>query len=133
MTDLNTIKETFALLDSWEDRYCYLIDLGGALPPLLEEHKTEENKVEGCMNPVWLLLDASDNVLNIRAASDGRIASGLIALVIAIYNGKPLDEISSIDIKHIFLDLGLEEHLHPLRRNGFFAMVEKIRSAPLNH
>ena len=42
------IVEEFALFDSWDDKYEYIIDLGKKLPPLENEHKLDENRVRGC-------------------------------------------------------------------------------------
>ena len=127
MTDLQTIEDTFNLLDDWEDRYAYLIDLGRDLPPFPEDQKTEAHLVQGCTSRVWMILSTEHNVLEIKADSDAHIVRGLIALVIATYDGKKITEISDIDMHAIFERLGLAEHLSPNRRNGFFAMVEKIK------
>lgn len=127
MTDLQTIEDTFNLLDDWEDRYAYLIDLGRDLPPFPEEEKTDINLVQGCTSRVWMILSEEHNALKIRADSDAHIVRGLIALVIATYDGKKITEIADIDMHAIFERLGLSEHLSPNRRNGFFAMVEKIK------
>ncbi len=127
MTNINEIKETFALLDDWEDRYAYLIDLGRQLPTFPEEFKNECNIVKGCTSQVWMVLKTDNDVLNIQADSDAHIVRGLIALVIATYNGQSVDAVTDINMEQIFTDLGLSEHLSPNRRNGFFAMVERIK------
>ncbi len=127
--DFTTIKETFSLIDDWEDRYAYLIDLGKNLPPFPGECKTEQHLVKGCTSQVWMILGKNnDSTLNVKADSDAHIVRGLIALVIAIYNGMPLNEINSIDIEQEFNDIGLSDHLSPNRRNGFFAMVERVKA-----
>jgi cysteine desulfuration protein SufE len=129
MPTLQTITDTFSILDDWEDRYAYLIDLGRNLPPFPEEQKTDENIVQGCTSQVWMVLNIENDVINITSTSDAHIVRGLIALVIAVYNNKSLSDIKNIDIDDIFNDMGLSEHLSPNRRSGFFAMVEKIKNA----
>lgn len=128
VTDLKDIQDTFALLDNWEDRYAYLIDLGRKLPPYPEAARDETHLVKGCTSQVWMILKTEDGRLAILADSDAHIVRGLIALVIAVYDGQPVEKISEIDMEAIFSELGLSEHLSPNRRNGFFAMVGKIKS-----
>lgn len=131
MTDipkLAEIEETFSLLNDWEDRYAYLIDLGRQLPHFPDDQKTDSNIVRGCVSRVWMITDVTaDGVLHVRADSDAHIVRGLIALVLAVYNGCKVPDIQAIDIKAIFERLGLAEHLSPNRRNGFFSMVERIK------
>lgn len=128
MPTLNNIQETFAILDDWEDRYAYLIDLGRKLPNFPEDYKKEDNLVKGCTSQVWMVLNEEGGKLMIRADSGAMIVKGLIALVIATYNGQPVSELQNINMEQIFADLGLSEHLSPNRRNGFFAMVGRIQS-----
>ena len=129
--DLQTLHDNFELLGAWEDRYRYLIDLGRELPPMPETEKTEANKVRGCMSQVWLQVDASDDTgaprFSFRGDSDAHIVKGLIAVLFAAYSGKTAEEIGAVDIQSEFAKLGLENHLSMNRRNGFFAMVERIR------
>jgi cysteine desulfuration protein SufE len=128
MTQLNEIQETFAILDDWEDRYAYLIDLGRNLPPYPDSKRTEDYIVKGCTSQVWMVLDVTDNLLDIQADSDAHIVRGLIALVLAVYNGRKVQDVQNIDMNKIFNDLGLSDHISPNRRNGFFAMVERIKA-----
>lgn len=125
--NLSEIQETFLILDNWEDRYAYLIDLGRKLPDFPECEKTPKNIVEGCTSQVWIILSEKNGRLFIQADSDAHIVRGLIALVVATYNNLEVAEILKIDMQKIFADLGLSEHLSPNRRNGFFSMVERIR------
>ena len=132
MTNLTEIKDTFALLGDWEDRYAYLIDLGRQLPEFPDDAKTDDNLVRGCTSRVWMVLSEKDGVLHVRADSDAHIVRGLIALVLAAYNGKTLTEAVQVDMQTIFTELGLADHLSPNRRNGFFAMVERIKTYGVN-
>lgn len=125
---LQTIIDTFSILDDWEDRYAYLIDLGRNLPSFPEDQKTEANIVKGCTSQVWMVLTIKNDKINIIADSDAHIVRGLIALVIAVYNDRSITEIQSINIEALFSEIGLSDHLSPNRRNGFFAMVEKIKN-----
>ena len=125
--DINELIENFELLDDWEDKYRYIIDLGAGLPPLEDRFRTEEWKVRGCQSQVWLVPELKDGILSFRGDSDAIIVRGLIAVVLTIFKGKTPAEIAALNLDDIFARLGLEEHLSPSRRNGLLSMIEKIR------
>ena len=128
---LETLISNFELLGDWEERYGYLIDLGKKLPSLSDAEKSENNRVQGCQAMVWMILEADPakpGALRIRADSDAFIVRGLIAVLQLIFNGRAPDEILQTDAKSILSQLGLDSHLSPTRKNGLFAMVERIRT-----
>ena len=130
---IDEITENFSLLDDWDDRYRYVIELGRGLPPFPEEARTEANKVLGCASQVWLTTKAQPNgtqgpVMTFLADSDAHIVRGLIAILLALYSGKPVREILAIDALALFDQLGLRENLTPQRSNGLRSMVERIRA-----
>ncbi len=130
------IKADFELLDDWEDRYRYVIELGRALPPLPDTLRTDSNKVRGCASQVWLATHRvsaggeknSDDQLYLQGSSDAHIVQGLIAVLFSIYKDKTLDEILAIDAQAQFAELGLKDHLTPQRSNGLAAMVDRVRA-----
>ncbi len=129
---IDDIIGNFELLDEWEDRYRYLIELGRTLEPLPKDAYSDENKVRGCASQVWLETtrgqDASGApVLTFRGDSDAHIVRGLVALVLALYSGRRAQEIGETDAAPLFKQLGLAEHLTPQRANGLRAMVERIK------
>lgn len=133
MATLSDIRDDFALLDDWEDRYRYVIELGRALPPLDEALRNESNKVRGCASQVWLasrIETGHDGQLHLILAgdSDALIVRGLVAVLLALYQGKTPQEILAVDAEREFAALGLKEHLTPQRSNGFAAMVQRIRA-----
>lgn len=128
MTSLNDIQAAFEVLESWEDKYQYLIELGDALPDFPDAERVDSNKVEGCMSQVWLFAEKKDGIYHLLADSDALIVKGLIAIVLAAYDNKTPDEIRQVPIDEIFTSLGLENNLSPTRRNGFFSLVGKIRA-----
>lgn len=125
---LQELIENFALFSDWEERYRYLIDLGRTLPSMEESLKTDENLVRGCTSRVWMQEDLSDGKLHFVADSDAHIVRGLIAILDRAYQGQDLKAIGDIDVEGAFAAIGLDQNLSPSRRNGFFAMVEKIKS-----
>ena len=125
---LDELAESFAMFDNWEDRYRYLIDLGGRLPPMDNALKTDEHFVRGCTSKVWLVAEKRDGKLHFTADSDALIVKGLIYLLLVAYQDRTADDIAKVNIESAFEKIGLHQHLSPNRRNGFFAMVEKIRA-----
>ena len=131
LPSIDEIVSNFELLDDWEERYRYVIELGRLMEPLPDDARTDANKVQGCASQVWLKtgLDASKGrpVLHLVGDSDAHIVRGLVALMIALYNGKTPEEALSTDALALFKELGLAEHLTPQRSNGVRSMVERIR------
>ena len=121
------IAENLAYLDDWEDRYRYIIELGQALPPLAESEKNAATKVSGCVSQVWLVSERVGDLLSYRGESDAMIVRGLAAILIALYSGRPAQEIAETDAIALFDELGLREHLSTQRSNGLVAMVNRIR------
>jgi cysteine desulfuration protein SufE len=123
--------DTFEMLEDWDERYEYIIELGDQLPELPEEYRTREFKVEGCLSSVWLTPQVSERNgekrIDFLADSDSLIVKGLVTLVLTIYSGRSPREILAVDINSIFDRLGLKKHLSGTRRNGLNAMVKRIR------
>jgi cysteine desulfuration protein SufE len=133
MADIDEIVDNFAVLDDWDDRYRYLIELGRELAPLSEAAHSEANKVSGCASQVWLDTKVRPNgsagpVLTFAGDSDAHLVRGLIAILFAVYSGKNAKTILATDAVALFEKMGLREHLTPQRSNGFRSMVERIRS-----
>ena len=130
---IEDLIDSFSLLEEWDDRYRYVIELGRSLVPLSEAEHSAANKVQGCASQVWLATriapdGAGGPVLTFLGDSDAHIVRGLIAILLIVYSGKHAAEILSTDAIALFERLGLREHLTPQRSNGFRAMVERIKS-----
>ena len=122
------IVETFDFLDDWEDRYRHVIDMGKAMPALDEALKVPATKVDGCSSQVWLVPLPNDGVFHFRGDSDAMIVRGLVAILGALYDGVPMDQVGKIDAAAELGRLGLTDHLSAQRSNGLRAMVERIRT-----
>ena len=121
------IIEEFSVFDDWLDRYDYLIGLGGELPAIAPEHRTEQYQIDGCQSRVWVdaRLDDEGRV-HYAADSDAIITKGIIALLIRVLNGRTPREI--LDTELYFIDaIGLSANLSPTRANGLAAMVKQMR------
>ena len=134
---IDDLVEDFELFEDLEERYRYIVDLGKKLPPMPEEEKVEDNKVRGCMSQVWMTSQVDDSTnpstLSFRADSDAFIVKGLIAILLELYSGRTPQEITELDATEALTRLGLESHLSPNRRNGFVAMVGRIKSEAQAH
>jgi cysteine desulfuration protein SufE len=127
------IREDFSLLESWEDRYGYVIELGRALPALDANQRTEANKVRGCASQVWLSSQtradtAGKIILHFEGDSDAQLVRGLVAILLILVQDRDPASILAVDANAAFVSLGLGEHLTPQRSNGFASMVARVRA-----
>lgn len=130
---IDNLVSDFSLLDEWEDRYRYVIELGRDLDTLPECERTPDNKVQGCVSQVWIKTDVKganggSPVLVFHGDSDAHIVRGLIAILFLLFSGRTAEEILACDASAVLARLGLDEHLTPQRSNGLFAMVKRIQS-----
>jgi cysteine desulfuration protein SufE len=133
MTTINEIIENFSLLEEWDDRYRYIIELGRTLARLPSDAYTQANKVRGCASQVWLVTHIKPNgkenpILSFEGDSDAHIVRGLIAILFSLYSGKTAREILGTDAIAFFDRLGLRENLTPQRSNGLSSMVSRIHN-----
>jgi cysteine desulfuration protein SufE len=129
MTTIADLQSDFAVLDDWEDRYRYIIELGRTLSPMPADFKNDVTKVRGCASQVWLVSEVPESgAMHFVGDSDAHIVRGLIAVLFTLYEGKTPREVLSLDPATVFDALGLKEHLTPQRSNGLASMVERIRN-----
>ena len=130
MADLEEIRETFEILDEWESRYEYIIELGKEIERLPDVLKTDRNLVRGCQSRVWLIAQQATDSSNfiLRLDSDAHIVRGLIAIVLSSYANKTAADVAEFQIESLFDELGLLSHLSPTRGNGLRAMIARVRS-----
>jgi cysteine desulfuration protein SufE len=128
--DFAELESNLLFFEDWADRYQYIIGLGAKLPPLDDQYRTDTYKVEGCLSQVWLHTEITDDRrLVFNADSDSAIVKGLFAILRILFSGQTADEILAIDLDQAFAQIGLEQHLSPNRRSGFFSMIEEMRRA----
>ena len=132
MPTIDEIRDNFELLDEWDDRYRYVIELGRTLEPMSEEEHSAENKVQGCVSQVWLARKVKrgadkEPVLHYVGDSDAHIVRGLVAILLTLYSDKTAKEILDTDALALFDEFGFRQHLTPQRSNGLRSMVERIR------
>ena len=136
-SDFESLLEDFELLESWEDRYRYIIDLGKDLDPYPEPYRTEEYRVLGCASQVWfypsITKGEDETIFNFKGDSDAMIVKGLIKILLIIYNNKPISQLQDIDPFIQIKMLGLQEHLSSQRSNGLKSMILKIQETLRQH
>ena len=117
----------FELFDNWMDKYEHIIDLGKDLTDLKQEHKLEENLINGCQSRVWLYAEYNNNTVSYYADSDAIITKGIIALLIRVLNNQNPQNI--LDAELAFIEkIGLTNHLSPTRANGLLEMVKQMKA-----
>ena len=127
---IDDIRDSFAFLDSWEDRYRYVIELGESLPPFPDQARTGKFKVPGCVSQVWLVTRAGpgpDPLVEFQGDSDAHIVRGLVAIMLALFSGRRASQIVATDAEEPLREFGLDEHLTPQRANGLRSMVKRIK------
>ena len=132
-TKIAAIRDDFAFLEDWEDRYRFILELGRALEPLPESSHNDVNKVQGCVSQVWIECEPRTDaegrsVLHFRGDSDSHLVRGLVAIALALYSDREPAAILAEDARATFRELGLEQHLTPQRSNGVRSMIERIRA-----
>ena len=127
---VDDIRDGFELLDDWEERYAYIIDLGKKLPPFPDDERREDNYVHGCQSQVWLIhhIDPQTGRLYLLIDSDAMIVRGLAAIIMTAFNGQTPGDLLKVDVEGIFEDLDLMRHISPTRGNGLRAMVGRIQN-----
>lgn len=125
-TQADLVKR-FTHFDNWKDRYKYLIDMGKTLQGMDEGYKTEANRIHGCQSQVWIHIQEQDGIIYIQASSDAAIVSGLIALLLRIYNGRTPQEIATAPLAFLG-EIGLLQHLSSNRSTGLYHMIKRIQA-----
>lgn len=128
----DNIIDDFEFLENWEDKYKYIIDMGGSLSALKSNDYNDDNKVEGCASQVWLVVEETNKegeiFLKFKGDSDAFIVKGLIAIIFALFSEKTPSEILEIDPLNELKKLNLEENISQQRSNGLTAMINRVFS-----
>lgn len=125
---LDQIREDFAFLDHWEDRYKYIIELGDGVPHMEDRLKTSVHLVHGCMSNAWIVAKNRHGRLDLQIDSEARIVRGLISILLSAVDGALLKDVVQRDFEALFSELDLLSHLSPSRGNGLRSLVERIKA-----
>lgn len=127
------LKKNFSRCPDWEEKYLYLIELGDRFATLDEAFHTDAYLVPGCQSQVWVTLSVNDGKVALNASSDAAIVRGLLALLVIAFDGQPLADAKSFDLKGWFAELDLESHLTPTRTMGLNAIVNHVKALTEQH
>lgn len=133
---IDELLDEFEDLDSWEDRYRCIIELGDELEPLPADLKTEEHRVQGCISNVWLVMQVEPGDpprIRFLADSDSQIVRGLVAILVMLCSGRTAREVLAVDIERVFEQLELRKHLSRSRSNGLHSMIKRLRAMAERH
>lgn len=127
LPDEHKLLRNFSRCQDWEERYLYMIELGGRLTALTEQQRSDSNLIAGCQSQVWIdMQKQADGQIIFAGDSDAAIVKGLVAIVIILFQGKTTEQILAVDVKAFFSQLALEQHLTPSRTQGLNAMIRTI-------
>lgn len=118
--------DDFAMFETWEEKYEYLIDLGKKLSPLDEVYKKEEYKIKGCQSSVWIHSYEKDGLVYFEGDSDAVIVKGLVSMMIMVLSGQTPATIVNADLAFINT-IGLSSHLAQTRSNGLRSMIKQMK------
>ncbi|QMV51384.1 cysteine desulfuration protein SufE [Ewingella americana] len=129
LPDKDKLVKNFSRCPNWEEKYLYVIELGGQLPALADEHRQDKNLISGCQSQVWIVMQTNEaGELSFAGDSDAAIVKGLLAIVFSLYQGLTAQEVVDLDVRPFFTALELSQHLTPSRSQGLEAMIRAIRA-----
>ena len=127
MSEVDEIIKDFEFLDSWEDKYQMIIDMGKSLPELDDMYMNDNYRLKGCQSTVYFVSKLNkDKTLSFKANSDAFIVKGLIALILKVFNNKSPSDILTTDLDFL-KTIGLDQHLSVTRKNGLSSMIDRIK------
>ncbi len=133
LPDKEKLLKNFSRCASWEEKYLYIIELGGRLPALPDAEHKAENVIQGCQSQVWIVMHQQpDGVITLEGDSDAAIVKGLITVVFILYQQMTAQDIVAFDVRPWFEKLALAQHLTPSRSQGLEAMIRSIRAKAAN-
>ena len=123
------LLRNFSRCNNWEEKYLYIIELGGRLAPLPDAWRQPENLIAGCQSQVWIVMTRDEQGrLVFSGDSDAAIVKGLVAVVFSLYQSLTAQQVLALDVRPFFEQLALTQHLTPSRSQGLEAMLRVIRA-----
>jgi len=126
----DTIALRLAQETGWEERYKSVLALAREIPKIDSSDQIEANLLHGCQAKVWVIhhFDEATGKLYFLCDSDARIVKGLLACLLAHFNGQSPAAILKTDARPWLRDVGLLSHLASGRSNGLWAMIGKMKA-----
>ena len=122
---IKTRGEDMSILEG-HDRLQYIIDEAKKVEPLAQEHKTEENKIRGCISNLWVTGKVlEDGTMEYKHDADSHMTKGTAKVIIDIVNGELKSDVAKLTLES-FMPLGIRELLTMQRQVGFASLIERI-------
>lgn len=118
--------------DDPQDRLAYVIDAAKKRPPLPDEFKTDDRKIEGCLSNLWFVPEFCDGKCWFRADGDSMIVKGIAGLLTDFYSGETPEAILAVDPSFL-ARAGITQHLSQNRKNGLGRVWQKIQRFAAEH
>jgi len=108
------------------DRLQYIIDEARKVEPLADEHKTDENKIRGCISNLWVGgEELADGTMEYYHDADSHMTKGTAKVILDIVNGEPKSEVAKLTLES-FMPLGIRDLLTMQRQVGFASLIERV-------
>jgi len=108
------------------DRLQYIIDQAKDVPPLEEIHKTEANKIRGCISNLWVTGEVlTDGTMKYLHDADSYMTKGTAKVILDIVQGEQKHDVARLSLES-FMPLGIRELLTMQRQVGFASLIERV-------
>ena len=122
---IKTKGETMSVLEGM-DRLQYIIDEAKKVQPLADEHKTEENKIRGCISNLWVTGNVKeDGTMQYQHDADSHMTKGTAKVILDMVNGEKQSEVAKLTLDS-FKPLGIRELLTMQRQVGFASLIDRV-------
>lgn len=115
----------FNSLDTWQNKFQYLIDIGEELPELANRFKIQKNRIENCTSKTFFYPHSSEGIIKIEGWSNVALPSGMIAMLKEIFDNTRLEDMRNTPI-YFQIDTGLSSNLTMQRRAALDEMIHRI-------
>lgn len=125
------IIEEFSILETLEEKYIYLIEIGKNLPLINNQYLIDQYIIDNCQSKIWMKLNIKKKKLIIKAYTEALLPKGILFLIIRIYSNSNINDIINYN-NNFFKKIGFQNFLSPLRSNGIFNIINNIKLFILN-
>ena len=129
------LLEELSLFPDANSRLEHLIERIRYQPPLPEQFRTEQFRVEGCMSNLWIVPDFHDGKCFFPCDADSLVVKSIAGLLCDFYSDTTPAEILSLPPEFL-RDAGITQHLSSNRRNALsrvWTIIRKFAEAHANH
>lgn len=122
LLDIYTIFES---CKNWEERYRLLIQFSRKLPKFSESELDAIPEIASCESRLWFSFQAEPR--EVKAYSDARLMQGILMILVTVLSEKSIKEIQQLNLKQIFDELKITQHLTSTRLNALKQIENAIK------